>query len=73
MDEDIAEQLAIRDSYRRKLHARMTPEERMAKFWELQEFLFDQLKRSPNAYEWFWRRNIAKRAIPHSDYPPSTA
>jgi hypothetical protein len=71
--EDIAEQLAIRDSYRRKFYARMTPAERMEKFWELQELLFDQLKRSPKAYEWFWRQNISQRAIPLSDYPRTTA
>ncbi len=71
--EDIAEQFAIRDSYRRKLYARMTPAERMERFWLLQEHLFDQLKRSPQAYEWFRRRNISKRAIPLSDYPRTTA
>lgn len=46
----------------------MTPEQRLARMAMLQEELFARLKQSPEAWNWFWRRNLKKRAI-HREPP----
>ena len=62
--DDIAEQLAIRDSFRKKLALRQTPSERMAAMARLQETTWEILRRSPEGYARFLRRNFKARAIP---------
>ncbi len=67
MDE-IAEQLAIRDSFRKKLEMRKTPEERMREFKILQERTLQVLLNSPEGYARFLRRNFKARAIDVRDF-----
>ena len=62
MDE-IAQQLAIRDSFRKKLALAQTPSERMAAMARLQEATWDILRRSPEGYARFLRRNFKARAL----------
>ena len=62
--DDLAEQVAIRDSFRRKLALRQTPAERMAAMARLQEATWEILRRSPEGYARFLRRNFKARAIP---------
>jgi hypothetical protein len=61
--DDIAEQLAIRDRYRRKLALLKTPEERMRDMAKLQERAWAILKNNPQGYAHFLRRNYKARAI----------
>ena len=63
MDKDIADQLAIRDSFRKKLALRMTPSERMREMARLQEATWETLLRNPAGYAYFMRRNFKARAI----------
>jgi hypothetical protein len=62
--EDMAEQFARRDRYRRKLAWAKTPEQRLAEMAELQEYAWATLRQNPQGYAWFIRRNYKKRAIP---------
>ena len=68
---DIAEQLAIRDSYRRKLYARMTPQERLDRFYILQADAAAVLMKNPVGFQTFWRRNAQLRAVENLELPPS--
>lgn len=61
--DDISKQLAIRDSFRRKLNLRKTPAERMDAMARLQEAMWETFSSSPKGYAHFLRRNFAKRAI----------
>jgi hypothetical protein len=61
--DDISEQLAIRDSFRRKLNMRRTPAERMEVMARLQQSMWETFRHSPKGYAHFLRRNFAKRAI----------
>ncbi|HEY8749444.1 MAG TPA: hypothetical protein VIM11_15775 [Tepidisphaeraceae bacterium] len=63
-DDDIASQLAIRDSYRRKLAMLKTPAERMRDMERLQAEMWARLRSSPEGYAHFLRRNYKTRAIP---------
>lgn len=65
VDDEIAEQLALRDSVRRKLEAGVSFEQRVKE-------LFERMERgrppmSPEGYQHFLRRNFRARAIdpPH--------
>lgn len=61
--DDISEQLAIRDSFRKKLELKKTPAERMREFRRLQKISWEALRRSPGGYAHFLRRNFKARAI----------
>jgi hypothetical protein len=61
--DDIREQLAIRDRFRRKLALRKTPEERLRDMARLQERMWGTMKSSPDGYLHFLRRNFKARAI----------
>jgi hypothetical protein len=61
--DDIAEQLKIRDSFRRKMAALKTPRERMRDLAQLQNSTWAVLQRSPNGYAHFMRRNFKARSI----------
>jgi hypothetical protein len=63
MDE-IGEQLAARDRYRRRMALQKTPEERMADMAQLQKAMWARLQSSPEGYTHFLRRNYKARAIP---------
>jgi hypothetical protein len=61
---EIEGQLARRDRLRRAEMRRLTPEQRMERFWALQEYVFSVLQQSPEGLEQFMRRNFRKRAVP---------
>jgi hypothetical protein len=60
---EIAEQLARRDRYRRHLALQKTPEERMADMARMQQRMWTTLSQSPVGYAHFLRRNYKARAI----------
>jgi hypothetical protein len=62
-NEEIAAQLAIRDSYRRKLSLAKTPEQRMREMAEMQKAAFARLRESPEEYAHFLRRNYRARSV----------
>ena len=66
--DDLVEQLARRDRYRRELAKRMTPGERMAAFEALEEHAWEVLRSNPAGYAWFMRRNFKARAIRVKDW-----
>ena len=61
--DDMAEQFARRDRYRRKLAWAKTPEQRMTEFFERQARAAERMRQNPEGYAWFLRRNYKKRAI----------
>jgi hypothetical protein len=66
--DDLAEQLARRDRYRRKLAKRMTPEERMRAFEVMEAESWEILRSNPEGYARFMRRNFKARAIRVRDW-----
>lgn len=66
---DLAEQFALRDRFRRKMVMRETPAERVAAMIRLQERSWNLLRSSPEGWSRFLRRNFKKRAIsPKPEY-----
>jgi hypothetical protein len=63
MDEKIAEQLAIRDRFLRRLSLQRTPAERMELMLRLQAQARHVLAGSPQGYAHFLRRNYKARRI----------
>jgi hypothetical protein len=63
MDAEIAERLAARDQLRRKLALAKTPEQRMADMARMQQAMWETMRRSPEGYRHFLRRNFKARAI----------
>ena len=61
--DDIAEKLAIRDSFLRKMAAKQTPDERMREMRRMQQAAWERLQRIPEAWELYKRRQLKKRAI----------
>jgi hypothetical protein len=61
--DDIAQKLANRDSFLRKLAARQTPDERMQEMWRMQQDSWEQLKRIPQAWNLYQRQQFKQRAI----------
>lgn len=70
--EPVERQLTIRDRYRRKLMARLTPAERIARWEKLQQAWFAELHRSPDGYRHFLQRNYRKRAVAITENGPAT-
>jgi len=60
---DDMKRLAVRDSYRRKLVARLTCEQRLARMEALQIAAFELLHQNPEGYRRFLKRNYARRAV----------
>jgi hypothetical protein len=61
--DDIAEQFALRDRFRRKLALAKTPEERMREMAIRQRAASEWAVRSSEGYKHFMRRNFKARAI----------
>ena len=61
--DDLAKQLALRDRLRRKLALQKSHSHRMRDMAELQERMWATLRRSPEGYAHFLRRNFQARAI----------
>ena len=62
--DDLWEQLAARDRMRARLARLAAPAERVRDMARLQEATWEVLRRSPEGYAHFLRRNFKKRAIP---------
>ena len=60
---DIAQKLAIRDIFLRKMAAKQTPDEQMRDMWQMQQASWERLKRIPQAWDLYKRRQFKKRAI----------
>ena len=63
MDADIAEQLARRDRFRLARWRTLSVEQRVAEMMRLQHQAAATLRSSPAGYDWWLRRNFAKRAV----------
>jgi len=61
--DDIASRLRARDRFRKKLSSLKTPEQRMAEMSRLQQAMWETLRRSPEGYSHFIRRNFKARRI----------
>jgi hypothetical protein len=61
--DDIAEKLAIRDSFLRKQAAAQSPDELMREMWRMQRESWDRLKRIPEAWNSYQRQQFKQRAI----------
>lgn len=61
--DDISQQLVARDRMRRRLALQATPEERVRDMMRLSQETWDLLRRSPEGYAHFLRRNFKARAI----------
>ena len=66
MDE-ISEQHARMEHFRRKLAWRKTPEERMRDMVKLQNRMWAILRSSPQGYAHFMRRNFKARAVSYKE------
>jgi hypothetical protein len=60
---DLKEQFAFRDAFRRRHALRMTPAQRLAAMAQLQNSAWELLRRSPAGYAHFIRRNFKARAV----------
>jgi hypothetical protein len=67
--DDISQQFGRRNRLRAHLALQKTPQERMADMAKLQEAMWETLRKSPEGYAHFLRRNFKARAIkvPKSD------
>ena len=63
--DDISEQLQRRDRYRKRLAARMTPDQRLQRMAELQAQSWQVLQQNSEGLARFWRRNLRRRAVRH--------
>ncbi|MGA3066028.1 MAG: hypothetical protein ABSF29_04190 [Tepidisphaeraceae bacterium] len=61
--DDLSQQIARRDRFRRKLALMKSPAERMADMAILQERMWAILRSSPEGYARFLRRNFKARSI----------
>ena len=61
--DDIAQKLAIRNGFLRKMAAKQTPDEQMREMWRMQKASWGRLKRIPEAWDLFKRQELKKRAI----------
>ncbi len=61
--DDTAQQLAIRDSFLRKMAAKQSTDELMRDLWQMQQASWDRLLRIPEAFEIYKRQQFKQRAI----------
>jgi hypothetical protein len=61
--DDIAEKLAIRDSFLRKMAAKQTVGELMREMWRRQQESWEKLQRMPDAWNAYKRQQFKQRAI----------
>ncbi len=61
--DDIAQKLAVRDSFLRTLAAKQTPDDQMREMWRMQQTAWERLQRIPEAWDFYKRRQFKKRAI----------
>jgi hypothetical protein len=67
--DNIQEQFSLRDRMRKRLSARKTPSQRLREMARRQQLAEGMLRRSPEGYARFLRRNFKARAI---DVPTQT-
>ncbi|MGD0461117.1 MAG: hypothetical protein ABSB74_01385 [Tepidisphaeraceae bacterium] len=63
MADELTDQLAVRDRFRRKLARLQSPAERMRNMTQIQKTMWATLRSSPEGYAHFLRRNFKARAI----------
>jgi hypothetical protein len=61
--DNVEQQLAIRDSFLRKMAAKQSADERMREMWRLQKASWERLQRIPEAWELYKRQQFKQRAI----------
>ncbi|HSU65340.1 MAG TPA: hypothetical protein VLJ39_00585 [Tepidisphaeraceae bacterium] len=66
--DDIASQLAARDRFLQASNRLLTPRRRMEKMFRMQQAAWETLRRNPEGYARFLRRNFKARAV---DFPRS--
>ena len=58
-----SEQFVVRDQFLRNLNKQRNAKQRMEWLCQAQQAAFEQLKRNPEAFARFWKRNLRKRAV----------
>jgi hypothetical protein len=61
--DELTDQLAVRDRFRRKLARLQSPAERVRNMMRIQKIMWATLRSSPEGYAYFLRRNFKARAI----------
>jgi hypothetical protein len=61
--DELTDQLAVRDRFRRKLARLQSPAERVRSMARIQKNMWATLRSSPEGYAHFLRRNFKARAI----------
>jgi hypothetical protein len=70
--DEISSAIKSRDHLARRLRSLESPEERLARFAQLQRRLFDLLRASPDGFQHFFRRNLQSRRVEviHGEWRP---
>lgn len=70
--DEISLAIEARTRFARRLRSRESPEERLARFSQLQRELFDLLRASPDGFQHFFRRNLQARRVEvvHGEWRP---
>jgi hypothetical protein len=59
--DEISSAIETRTRFARRLHSRESPEQRLARFVQLQRQSFELLRASPDGFQHFFRRNLQSR------------
>ena len=70
--DEISSAIETRIRFARRLRSRESPEERLARFSQLQRQMFDVLRASPEGFQRFFRRNLQLRRaeVFHGEWRP---
>jgi len=63
MDREIAEKLALRDRVMRREYLALTPQQRIARMRQLNEWGMASLAQNPEGFRRFIERNLSRRAV----------
>jgi hypothetical protein len=61
--DEISLAIETRTRFARRVRSRESPEQRLARFSQLQRELFDLLRASPDGFQHFLRRNLQSRRV----------
>ena len=61
--DDISQAIETRTRFERRLRSKESPEQRIARFIQLQRKSFELLQASPDGYQHFLRRNLQSRRV----------
>ncbi len=62
-DSDLSKAIEAQSQFRRRLYEQASPDERLARFAELQRQSFRLLETSPDGWSHFLRRNLQSRRV----------